>query len=137
MVLGHKTAHIMLITSRIYDILIFTGDSPFNRRHFGLDEWRWRKTLMDPVGEISDALPDALVPTKSRNDESLGNQDLDSSASMSVADHLSPPLDTRDTSNSSPSSNSVVKTHASHEEYQNQHSAHTNSEFNRDVTFLN
>ena len=49
----------------IYDFLIFTGDSPLNRRHFGFDEWRWRKTLANPVDEISDALPDVLKPTRS------------------------------------------------------------------------
>lgn len=64
-----------IIGGAIYDILIFTGDSPFNRRHFGLDEWRWKKTILNPVDEIADALPDALVPSKTRNEGSESSKD--------------------------------------------------------------
>lgn len=58
-----------IIGGAIYDILIFTGDSPFNRKRFGLDEWRWRKTMLDPVAEFSEAMPDAIMQTRTRNDE--------------------------------------------------------------------
>lgn len=62
-----------LLGGAIYDVLIFTGDSPMNRRHFGLDEWRWKKTLANPIEEISDALPDILKPSQSNTDQTESN----------------------------------------------------------------
>lgn len=59
-----------LIGGAIYDILIFTGDSPFNRKHFGLDEWRWKKTVMNPLDELADALPDGLTRSRTGNNVS-------------------------------------------------------------------
>jgi hypothetical protein len=71
-----------IIGGAIYDILIFTGDSPFNRRHFGIDEWRWKKTMLNPVDEISQALPDALVSTRTRDEETVVEHDSSSSTSQ-------------------------------------------------------
>ncbi|CCG84506.1 protein of unknown function [Taphrina deformans PYCC 5710] len=58
-----------IIGGAIYDILIFTGDSPFNRERFGVDDWRWKKTVLNPVDELSEALPDALMQTRNHNEE--------------------------------------------------------------------
>lgn len=61
-----------LFGGAIYDFLIFTGDSPFNRKHFGVDEWRWRKTLANPIDEITETLPDMLKPSRSEDDTEIG-----------------------------------------------------------------
>ncbi|ORY87025.1 aquaporin-like protein [Protomyces lactucae-debilis] len=61
-----------IIGGLVYDTLIFTGDSPLNRRHFGIDEWRWRHGVNTIVEDVVDALPDAMVP---------GNRDDSSSSS--------------------------------------------------------
>lgn len=66
----------------IYDTLVFTGDSPLNRRHFGLDEWRWRRGVNDIVENVAEVLPDAMVP-----DALMPNQDGRSSSSSTAEVH--------------------------------------------------
>lgn len=82
-----------LVGGAIYDVLIYTGDSPFNRKHFGLDEWRWKKTILNPMDELASALPDAIVTRTSRFDSQVtatpnGNEEISPSNSRKAeVDH--------------------------------------------------
>lgn len=121
-----------IIGGAIYDILIFTGDSPFNRKHFGLDEWRWKKTMLNPVDEIADALPDKLVPSKTRNESSeISKDDRTLSPSDSHTANSNQDLN----SQTGYSNHSEQKTDASHHENRQDAEAFGVFDQNRNISF--
>lgn len=65
-----------IIGGTIYDVLIFTGDSPFNRKNYGLDEWRWRKTAQVAVDFTISATSDVLTK-KTTNDKTSEERELE------------------------------------------------------------
>ncbi|BFZ55219.1 glycerol channel [Savitreella phatthalungensis] len=91
-----------IVGGLVYDILVFTGDSPLNRPYFGFYEWRWRTHGMqaaeavgdamgDAVQAVAEALPEAIVPDALLND-SDGTSTRSTTASTTEAELRDKPM---------------------------------------------